>query len=105
MNNETGAASHNGPIPHHHSTPGKLDRMLSTFAKGEKLNTFAAKELGDTCLHTTVSDLQQRHGVRFTREWQTVEGRFGKTRVRVYWLQGEDLQRACQIVAARRASA
>ncbi len=102
MNNETGAALHSGPISQPHRRPGKLFRMLSTFAKGEKLNTFAARDLGDTCLHTTVSDLQLRHGVKFSRDWQTIDGRFGSVRVRVYWLQGEDLQRARQIVTACR---
>ena len=103
MNTETGAAViPNGPITVHHTAPGKLARMLSTFAKGEKLNTFAARDLGDTCLHTTVCDLQQRHGVKFSRDWQTVTGRFGKARVRVYWLQGEDLEKARNIVAGLR---
>ncbi len=84
----------------------KLDRMLVLFANGRSLNTFQAKEEGDTCLHTTVSDLQARHGIRFSRQWEEVPNRFGtKTRVLRYWLQGQDLQRACQIVAARRASA
>ena len=101
MSTEIGAAHHNGPTSKHHSRPGKLDQMLATFAKGEKLNTFAARELGDTCLHTTVSGLQRRHGVSFSRDWQTVPGRFGSVRVRVYWLQGEDLQKARRIVKAR----
>lgn len=98
MNNETGAALHNGPISQPHRRPGKLDRMLSTFAKGEKLNTFAARDLGDTCLHSTVSSLQKRHGVKFARQGQTVSGRFGSSRVMMYWLEGDDLLKARRIV-------
>lgn len=101
MNQETGAASHNGPIPKQHTRPCKLYRILSTFAKGEKLNTFAARDLGDTCLHSTVSTLQNRHGLNIARDWQTVPGRFGDSRVRVYWIEGEDLQKARRIVTAR----
>lgn len=80
---------------------GKLDRMLILFSEGYCLNTFQAKELSDTCLHTTISDLQIRHGIKFAREWQTVFGRYGAARVRRYWLDGDNLIRANEIVSRK----
>lgn len=78
---------------------GKLDRMLSVFASGMSLNTFQAKELGDTCLHTTVSSLQARHCLTFDRSNEKIKNRFGSyTRVMRYWLSGHDLERAQQII-------
>ncbi len=81
---------------------GKLQRMLSVFATGMRLNTFQAKELGDTCLHTTVSDLQARHSISFSRQWEKVLNRFGtETRVLRYWLEGINLERAQAIINGR----
>lgn len=74
--------------------PGKLDRMLSLFSKGYRLNTFQARDHGDSCLHTTVSTLQSRHGIKFSRDWQSLSGRFGPVRVRRYWLEGKSLEKA-----------
>ena len=51
--------------------------MLSTFAAGARLHRFDAEHLGDHCLHTSVSDLQLKHGIRFEREWVKVQNRFG----------------------------
>ncbi len=79
---------------------GKLKRMLSVFASGMRLNTFQAKELGDTCLHTTVSDLQARHNITFARQWEKIRNRFGtETRVLRYWLEGVNLERAQAIIS------
>jgi len=79
---------------------GKLQRMLSVFASGMRLNTFQAKELGDTCLHTTISDLQARHNVTFSRQWEKIKNRFGtETRVLCYWLEGVNLERAQAIIS------
>lgn len=81
-------------------TIGKLDSMLRHFAHGKRLNRFEAERLGDHCLHTTISDLQIRHLIRFNRTWVKVPNRFGsKTRVMSYWLDGEDLARANQIIS------
>lgn len=81
---------------------GKLPRMLCVFASGMSLNTFQAKEMGDTCLHTTVSDLQARYGVHFERESEKISNRFGTTsRVMRYWLAGEQLEKAQAIINGR----
>ena len=87
------------------SGKGKLERMLELFAKGYRLNTFKAKELGDTCLHTTISSLQTKHGIHFSREWETLPGRFGPARVRRYWLDSDDLRKAREIVKKNTARA
>lgn len=76
---------------------GKLIRMLSVFVSGASLNTFDAKEIGDTCLHSTVSDLQKRYGIKFSRAWEGVLNKYGTvTRVLRYNLDGADLERARQ---------
>lgn len=107
MNRRTGAASpKNGPI---HSTqpdgttrqePSKEHRILALFAEGMRLNRFQAARHGDTCLNTTISDLQRRYGFSFARDWQQVTSRGGHAvRVRRYWLAGDALERARVIVA------
>jgi len=81
---------------------GKLARMLCVFASGISLNTFEAKEAGDTCLHTTIRDLQARHGITFTRQWEKIKNRFGtETRVLRYWLEDVSLERAQAIINGR----
>jgi len=72
--------------------------MLARFAQGMSFNRFEAERVGDHCLHTTISDLQRKHGIEFHREWEVVPNRFGsKTRIRRYWLAGAHLQRAREI--------
>ncbi len=82
--------------PHNkEKTPGKLITMLKAFAGGQKLHRFQAERLGDHCLHTTVSDLQIKHQITFSREWTKVPNRFRSiTHVKNYWLDGENLERA-----------
>lgn len=78
---------------------GKLSRMLSVFASGQRLHRFTAEKIADHCLPTTISDLQARYSLSFSRDWLTVPNRFGsETRVRVYWLEGDNLERAQAII-------
>ncbi len=78
---------------------GKLERMLSVFASGQRLHRFTAEKIADHCLPTTISDLQARHSLSFSRDWLSVPNRFGtETRVRVYWLEGDNLERAQAII-------
>ena len=77
---------------------GKLKFMLEQFAKGAHLHRFQAEPLGDHCLHTTISDLQTKHGIYFNRVTIQVPTRFNKpAKVKLYWLQGENLEKAKQI--------
>jgi hypothetical protein len=74
---------------------GKLDNQLRRFASGKPLHCLQAARDGDTCLHTTVADLQRREGIYFDRQWVKVRNRFGTdTLVKEYWLSGENLIKA-----------
>lgn len=78
---------------------GKLFRILSHLASGNRLHRFQAERIGDHCLPTTISDLQNRHGIYFERERKLVPNRFGgETSVAEYWLSGDNLARARKIV-------
>ncbi len=73
-----------------HSTPRpprKWQRILAAFVRGESLNRFeAARHYHDTCLHSTVSGIQDR-GVRIERKDETVPGYLQiPTHVCRYWI-------------------
>lgn len=59
--------------------------MLNILAR-RSLNTFEAKDYGDSCLHSTVSTLRSKgHIIR--GDWELIKNRFGgKTRVMRYRL-------------------
>lgn len=77
---------------------GKQDSMLLRFAKGKKYHRFSAEIVGDHCLPSTISDLQKKHGIYFSRKTVRVPNRFGsETAVSLYWLEGDSLQRARRI--------
>jgi len=77
---------------------GKLNRMFCNFAKGKRYNRFSAERAGDHCLPTTISDLQRKHGIYFSRRFIKVPNRFySETRVNLYWLEGDSLIKAREI--------
>lgn len=81
---------------------GKEESMLIHFAQGKRLHRFSAERLADHCLPTTISDLQRKHSISFSREWVEVQNRFNRpTRVKLYYLQGENLRKALEIVSRR----
>ena len=78
------------------ATPRKRQRVLGWFADGKTLNRFDAyRELRDSCLNTTVSQIERR-GVRVLRREETVPGAFGPVHCCRYWLSPEsrDVARA-----------
>ena len=78
---------------------GKLNSMLLNFASGKHFNRFDAEVVGDHCLPSTISDLQKRDGLTFSRKWEKVPNRFGTfTKVMRYWLEGDSLIRARQLM-------
>ena len=78
---------------------GKLESMLYRFACGKRFHRFSAEIVGDHCLPTTVSDLQISHGLYFNRKFIKVPNRFGsQTAVKLYWLEGENLIKARQLI-------
>ena len=78
------------------ATPRKWQRVLGWFADGKTLNRFDAyRELRDSCLNTTVSQIERR-GVRVLRREETVPGAFGPVHCCRYWLSPDarDVARA-----------
>ena len=74
---------------------GKLNEMFIRFANGDAYHRFTAESIGDHCLPTTISDLQKRHQISFSRRMIKVPNRFGgMTCVKLYWLEGDHLERA-----------
>jgi hypothetical protein len=79
-------------------TVTKLDRILAILANGRSLNRFEAERIDDHCLHSTISTLQGKHGLYFTREMEKVPNFLGEqTSVMRYWLEGDQLQLAREI--------
>ncbi len=73
---------------------GKLSYMLKQFSTGQRLHRFAAERIGDHALPSTISSLQQAHGISFSREWVEVLNNLGgETRAMMYLLEGNDLTR------------
>lgn len=70
-------------------------RVFEAFLRGEKHTRFsAARELHDTCLHSTVSTIQRDYGVRISRALITVPGYMGSpTQCCLYWLENEEIDK------------
>ncbi len=84
---------------------GKLESMLYRFACGKKFHRFSAERVMDHCLPSTISSLQQAHGIWFARKWISVPNRLGtETRVMSYWLEGKDLEKARKIAGLQEAA-
>lgn len=66
----------------------KIEAILRVFANGQRLNRFEAEAHHDHCLHSTVSTLQNEHGVKIDSQYETVPCVKGtkSTRVKRYWL-------------------
>lgn len=77
----------------------KLGRILHALAAGKSLNRFQAEHLGDHCLHSTVSAIERRYGLRVDRREETVPGYAGhRTRVMRYQLDSENRKRAIALL-------
>ena len=72
----------------------KKFNIIQHFLKGFSLNRFEAEELGDHCLHSTVSTLVNKLGFEISRKWEAAPNRFdGTTRVKRYWFSESDIQK------------
>jgi hypothetical protein len=79
--------------------PRKWRRVLRALVDGRTLNRFDAyRELRDSCLNTTISQLERR-GVRISRRDETVPGAFGPVRCCRYRLSPESRIRALELLA------
>jgi len=76
----------------HQKIGTKKFNIIQHFLKGLSLNRFEAEELGDHCLHSTVSTLFNKLGLEIPRKWEVVPNRFGSTtRVKRYWFSESDI--------------
>lgn len=73
----------------------KHSRVLNAFLAGQSHTRFTAeRQLHDHCLHSTVSDLQRRHGIVISRERITIPGFLGRpTRCCRYWVEPIEIDR------------
>ena len=67
--------------------PSKAETSLASFLEYGSLNTFQANNAyGDTCLHTTVSDLFKKYRLEFDRKLESVINRVGRpVTVKRFW--------------------
>ena len=78
--------------------PRKWARILRAFLEGRRLNRFDAyRELRDSCLNTTVSQLERR-GLMIQRKDETVAGTYGPVHCCRYWMAPESVTRAHELL-------
>ena len=73
----------------------KKKRVLIALCEKPYHRFRAETELNDHCLHSTVSTIQNQHGIQVEREWVTVPGFQGiPTRVCCYWIADKNIKTA-----------
>ena len=79
--------------------PTKIERILKALTNPKGLNRFQAEVLGCHCLNSTVSALQNTHGVIVSSDWEKVPNRFGSNaRCKRYWVSTSSLERANKLL-------
>jgi len=80
--------------------PAKWKRVLRALLSGRRWHRFeAARELSDSCLHSTVATLQSK-GVRISRRDITIPGFQGiPTHVCQYWIDTADPENVARALA------
>lgn len=78
----------------------KWKRVLEALADGQRLHRFKAeRELHDHCLHSTISGITLKTGLRIERRTIELAGYMGlPTRVALYWLAPDERRRARAIL-------
>jgi hypothetical protein len=80
----------------------KWQSTLGYLLRGPR-HRFHAERWGDHALHSTVSTLEQKHGLQIEREWREVPTRFGKPcRVKAYWVAELSREHATRLVSRRK---
>jgi len=77
------------------SPDSKTGRVLKALMTGESYNLFEAEsDLHDRSLHSTVSTLQNKHGIKISRAYEYAPG-FGGTKTRCcrYWIDLDERMR------------
>lgn len=82
--------------------PRKIETILAALVRGEKLHRFTAWEYRDTCLHSTISALQNSHAIPISRKDIIVVRQGDKVPVKLYWLPPTSLERANEVLARMR---
>lgn len=83
-------------------TQTKISRILTILASGRSINRFEAEPLGDHCLHSTVSAIERRYGIRVDRREEVIAGYAGHpTRCCRYWLSHDEAIRAGSLLGVR----
>lgn len=77
------------------AVPTKKKRVLIALTE-RSYNRFEAEQLlSDHCLHSTVSTIQNQHGIEILRKFETVPGYQGiETRVCRYWIAPDQVDMA-----------
>lgn len=87
----------------------KLATILELFVSGKSLNRFEAERHHDHCLHSTVSTLQNGHGIQIDRGRESVPclGGTASASVARYWLntKPDTIKRARDLLAKLRGEA
>lgn len=78
----------------------KIKRVLQALASGQSLNRWdAARNLRDSCLNSTIAEIEGRLGLTISRHWETVPGYAGvPTRCCRYHLAPEQLLAAQRLL-------
>lgn len=80
-------------------TPSKKKRVLMALCERSYNRFEAERQLHDHCLHTTVSTLQNKHGIEVDLELESVPGYLGiDTWVCRYWIAPENIDNALKLV-------
>ncbi len=78
--------------------PTKKKRVLIALTERRYHRFQAERLLSDHCLHSTVSTLQNNHGIEIQRKFVTVSGYMGiDTRVCEYWIADDKKEEALKI--------
>jgi hypothetical protein len=78
----------------------KWRRILGLLAEGRQLTRFDVEPHGDHCFNTSVSVISKK-GIQISRKPIVVDGRFGRFRCKLYWLEADQIERArCLLGAA-----
>ncbi|UVJ44296.1 hypothetical protein NVV94_01385 [Pseudomonas sp. LS1212] len=84
------------------STEGmsKIARILACLLTGTSINRFEAEGLGDHCLNSTISELENRHGLIIDRHFERVPNRWGDPcQVKRYSLPSSESDKARKVFA------
>lgn len=80
----------------------KTERILEAFVRGEQLHRFNTFTYRETCLHSTVSLLQNKYGVQFARKTIRVNRQGDMVNVTLYWLPYSSFEQAHEVLTEMR---